>query len=187
MICTHSIPNVAHIKPKLLCPNFFPMGSANKRFQNLASNTNGLEAVFFCRCSKPPPQWYTQHLLWPLTTSKFGLGWAKSNWPLGFVFCRSFRHVGIVLRHGSWQNIVIPRQLQHKLDFFNVGEFFFKNEAFYMKIFKNSDLEATRVECLHSIIKDTNWIQAIHKDSMKIVVASTHLVNIFLTCQKAYN
>jgi hypothetical protein len=27
-------------------------------------------------------------------------------------------------------------------------------------------LEATRIECLHSIIKDTSWIQAIHKDSM---------------------
>jgi len=46
-----------------------------------------------------------------------------------------------------------------------------------MKNLKNSDLEATRVECLNSIIKDTNWIQAIHNDSMKIVVASTHLVN----------
>ncbi len=61
-----------------------------------------------------------------------------------------------MLRHGSWQNIVVPRQLQHKLDFLNVAEYFFKNEAFYMKIFKNLVLEATRVECLHSIIKDTN-------------------------------
>jgi hypothetical protein len=54
-----------------------------------------------------------------------------------------------------------------------------------MKNFKKSDVEATRVECLHSKIKDTNWIEAIYKDSMKIVVASTHLVNIFLTCQKS--
>jgi hypothetical protein len=54
-----------------------------------------------------------------------------------------------------------------------------------MKNFKNSDLEATSLECLHSIIKDTNWIQDIDKDSMKFVVASTHLVNILLTCQKA--
>jgi hypothetical protein len=113
-----SLTHWVEFKPKIFCPNFFPMGSANKRFQNLASSTNGLEAEFFCRCSKPPPQWYTQHLLWSSITSKLGLGWAKSVWPFGFVFCRSFRHVRIVLRDGSWENILVPGQLWHKLDFF---------------------------------------------------------------------
>jgi hypothetical protein len=48
----------------------------------------------------------------------------------GIVFCRSFRHVGIVLRHGSWQNIVVPGQLRHKIDCFNVAEFFLRMRPF---------------------------------------------------------